>query len=410
MPDQEMLKKYAEVAIAVGLGVESGDRVVVSSPIQLPEFTRLLVATAYERGAQSVDVLWLDDEVRRSRFVHGSESAAGAISGDSQFRMTGFEGGASYLRVHAEDPALFAGADMSRVQEHQRANGKYLKPHLDAMGALEIPWCVISAPVPAWSASVFPDDDHLQAAEKMWDAIFRACRIDTEDPVGAWQDHLDDLSRRQKHLTHRRFDRIRYEGPGTDLVLGMTDGVKWTGGAVKTPAGRPFAPNIPTEEVFTSPHRMKAEGRIQATKPLSYFGDLIDGFALELTGGAVTGATAQRGQDVLERVLGTDEGSVRFGEAAMVPQSGAVAAEKLVWNNMLFDENDACHIALGASYSSCFEGAEDMTEAERLDAGLNQSSVHVDFVVGSSDLSVFGVHRDGTEEPIISNGEWGFSV
>ncbi|MGC2241848.1 MAG: aminopeptidase [Acidimicrobiia bacterium] len=410
MPGQEMLKKYAEVAIAVGLGVERGDRVVVSSPIQIPEFTRLLVATAYEHGAQSVDVLWLDDEVRRSRFVHGSEAAAGAISGDSQFRLAGFEAGASYLRVHAEDPALFAGADMSRVQEHQRANGKYLKPHLDAMGALEIPWCVISAPVPAWNASVFPGDSEIEAAEKMWAAIFRACRIDTDDPVGAWQNHLDNLGRRRDHLTERRFDRIRYEGPGTDLVLGMTDGVKWTGGGVKTPAGRPFAPNIPTEEVFTSPHRMKAEGRIQATKPLSYFGDLIDGFALELSGGAVTSATAARGQDVLERVLGTDDGSIRFGEAAMVPQSGAVAAEKLVWNNMLYDENDACHIALGASYSSCFEGADDMTEAERLDAGLNQSSVHVDFVVGSSDLSVFGVHQDGTEEPIISNGEWGFSV
>ena len=190
----------------------------------------------------------------------------------------------------------------------------------------------------------------------------------------------------------------------------MTHGVKWQGGGAKTPTGRPFAPNIPTEEVFTSPHRAKAEGRIQASKPLSYFGDIIDDFALHVSEGRVVEATAGQGQEVLERVLATDEGSTQFGETAMVPQSGAVAAEGLIWNNMLYDENDACHIALGQSFTSCFEGASDMSNAEKLDAGLNQSSVHVDFVVGSRELSVFGVHQDGTEEPIITKGEWGFTV
>ena len=170
-----------------------------------------------------------------------------------------------------------------------------------------------------------------------------------------------------------------------------------------------FAPNIPTEEVFTSPHRAKANGRIQASKPLSYFGDLIDGFALEISEGRVVSSTAEQGQEVLERVLATDEGSTRFGETAMVPQSGAVAAEELIWNNMLYDENDACHIALGQSFTSCLEGADDMSDVEKLNAGLNQSSIHVDFVVGSNELSVFGVYDDGTEEPIITKGEWGFT-
>jgi len=410
LPDQEMLEKYAAVAVGVGIGVEKGDRVVVSAPVQLPEFTRLLVETAYESGAESVDVLWTDDEVSRARFSHGSKEAAGVVSGDSQFRLRGFEAGASYLRVHAQDPAALAGVDASLVQEYQRVNGTYLKPHFDAMGALELPWTVISAPVPAWNATVFPDDDQLEAAEKMWSAIFRACRIDRDDPVAAWREHLNDLDMRCGHLTGRRFRSLRYEGPGTDLVVGMTDGVKWQGGSVQTPEGRPFAPNIPTEEVFTSPHRMKAEGRIQATKPLSYFGDFIEGFALQVSEGKVVDATAESGQDVLERVLGTDDGSVRFGETAMVPQSGAVAAEKLIWNNMLYDENDACHIALGQSYSSCFEGASELSPEEQLEAGLNQSSVHVDFVVGSNELTVFGVHEDGTEEAIIANGEWGFEV
>jgi aminopeptidase len=410
LPTEELLEKYAAVAIGVGLGVERGDRVVIASPVQLPAFTRLLVDSAYEGGAESVDVLWFDDQVRRSRFSVGSDAAAAVVSGDSQFRMRAFEAGASYLRVLAEDPSALAGVDTSKVQEHQRVNGQYLKPHMDSMGGFEVPWTVISAPVPAWSATVFPDDGQLEAEEKMWSAIFRACRIDRDDPVAAWRQHLGELNDRRDYLTKRQFVRLRYEGPGTDLVLGMTDRVRWQGGGVRTPSGRPFAPNIPTEEVFTSPHRMKGEGRIQASKPLSYFGDLIDDFALQVAGGRVVEATAGTGQEVLDRVLGTDGGSTRFGEAAMVPQSGAVASEGLVWNNMLYDENDACHIALGQSFVSCFDGASNLSQDDRIDAGLNQSSIHVDFVVGSNELSVFGSHEDGTEEPIISNGEWAFAI
>jgi aminopeptidase len=277
------------------------------------------------------------------------------------------------------------------------------------MGALEIPWCVIGAPVPAWNSTVFPEDDPEEAAENMWSAIFRACRIDQEDPVQAWNDHLEDLNERREYLTSRRYSGLRYEGPGTDLTMGLPDQVKWEGGGGRTPGGKRFVPNLPTEEVFTSPHRLEAEGRIAAVKPLSYFGDLIDGFWFEVANGEVVASGADRGENVLNRILGTDEGSARFGEAAMVPQSGAVAAEHLVWNNALFDENDACHIALGQSYAMCVEGATAMDVDERVEAGLNQSSVHVDFVVGSPELSVYGVAADGEEEPIISGGEWAFS-
>lgn len=410
MPPQDLLTKYAQVAISVGLGVEPGDRVLISSPVQLPEFVRLLVETAYESGAKSVDVLWSDDQVSKARFSHGSDAAARAVSGESQFRMRSFEAGASYLRVHAQDPSAFAGVDMERVQEHQKINGEFIKPHFDAMGSLQVPWCVIGAPVPAWNRSVFGDEDPDVAEEKMWSAIFRACRIDQADPIEAWRIHLQELNDRRDHLIERRYEKLRYEGPGTDLVMGMTDKARWEGGGVKTPSGRPFLPNIPTEEVFTSPHRLASEGRIRASKPLSYFGDVIEGFALELEEGRVVSATAEVGQEVLDRVLDADEGSAFFGEAAMVPQSGAVATEKLVWNNALFDENDACHIALGQSYPMCYQGGTDMTTEERLAAGLNQSALHVDFVVGSPELSVYGVREDGTEEPIIADGEWGFDI
>lgn len=410
MPSPELLERYAEVAIGVGINVERGDRVVISAPIQIPDLTRTMVEKAYERGAHSVDVIWTDADIERARFSHGPEEASATISGTSKYRMSGFNDGASYLRIHAVDPTSLAGVEMSRVQEHQRVNGQYLKPHFDAMGALDLPWCVIGAPIPGWNGTVFPDVDEEGATELMWDAIFRACRIDRPDPVEEWHAHLTALNERAEYLSQRRFSELRYLGPGTDLVLGLTDQPLWKGGTVTSASGRPFAPNIPTEEVFTSPHMMKAEGRVQATKPLSYFGDLIEGFTLEMSEGRVVSAEAERGQEVLDKILDTDEGSIRFGEAAMVPQSGAVAAEGLVWNNALYDENDACHIAIGQSYPTCYDGGPAMSTDERVAVGLNQSSVHVDFVLGSPQLDVFGTYEDGSEEPIMANGEWAFSV
>ncbi len=407
MPTEESLRNYADVALKIGLGFEAGDRLILSAPVQLPEFVRLIVETAYEAGAESVDVIWGDDQVKRARFSHGTEAAASAIAGTSQFLMSGYEAGASFLYVYAEDPAALAGVDAGRIQNFQRVNSEFVRPQAEARGSLQIPWSIIAAPVPAWNETVFDSED---AEEKMWQAIFRACRVNQDDPVAAWNVHLDDLVRRKKYLNEREFKGLRYEGPGTDLHLGMTDNGTWEGGRVHTPKGRPFVPNIPTEEVFTSPHRMKAEGTVKATKPLTYFGDLIDDFSFEMSEGKVVKAVAGRGQNVLDKILETDEGSVRFGEAAMVPQSGAVAAEGLVWNNVLYDENDACHIALGQSYPMCYEGADQLDQEQKLEAGLNRSNVHVDFVLGSPEVSVFGVSEDGSEEPIISNGEWGFTV
>ena len=407
MPAEESLRKYADVALKIGLGLEPGDRLIIGAPVQLPEFVRLIVETAYEAGALSVDVMWADDKVSRARFSHGSEEASSVVGGMSHFRMSGFEAGASFLRIYAEDPAAMAGVDPGRIQQYQKVNGEYLKPHFDAMGALEIPWSIIAAPVPAWNETVFDSND---AEEQMWQAIFRACRINQDDPVAAWNDHLDDLVSRKHHLNAQEFTGLRYEGPGTDLNLGMTDKGRWEGGRLHTPEGRPFAPNIPTEEVFTSPHMMKAEGTVAATKPLTYFGDIIEDFSFEMAEGKVVKAVAGKGQEVLDKILETDDGAVRFGEAAMVPQSGAVAAEGLVWNNVLYDENDACHIALGQSYPMCYEGADAMGQDEKLEVGLNQSTVHVDFVLGSPEVSVFGVTPDGSEGPIIKDGEWGFST
>ncbi len=409
MPSGEQLRTYAEVAIMVGLGLEPHDRVLIEIPTALPDLAHELVDVAYQVGAEDVEVLWLDTELERSRFINGDMAAAEAVSARSRLKARAFEDDMSYLFVLAQDPAAMAGIDPDLIGRFTKVNNEVVFAARERQFASEVPWTVIGAPVPGWTASVFPDVDLEEATERLWSAIFRACRIDQPNPVAAWTAHLDDLVARREYLTDRRYVGLRYRGPGTDLEVGLTDGVVWEGGGETTPSGRRFCPNVPTEEVFTSPHRYKASGRVAATKPLSYFGSLISGFWFELSEGQVVDSGAETGKEVLDRILATDEGSVRFGETAMVPESGAVAAEDLVWNNMLYDENDACHIALGQSYPTCLERGTDLSREERLAAGLNQSAVHVDFVVGSPEVNVCGVTPDGAEEPIIDSGEWAFT-
>ena len=350
------------------------------------------------------------DSVSRARFSHGPAEAAEVVSSGAGALMDAFERGDLLLTVDARDPAALAGQDVTRVGTFQRVNGEFLEPVFSAMGKLHRNWSVIAAPTTNWARRVFPDDDPESAVEKLWSAIFRACRIDHDDPVSAWRAHLDKLSARKGYLNGRHFKALRYEGPGTDLTLGLPNGALWEGGSVATPDGRKFAPNIPTEEVFTSPHRLHAEGTVAATKPLSLFGNVVVGFSFELSDGKITKARADSGQEALDQLLETDDGSYRLGEAAMVPMSSAVAAEKLVWANTLFDENDGCHIAIGRAYPTCLEGGTEMSSEEQIEAGLNSSTTHVDFVVGSSELSVFGVTDDGAEEPIIVRGEWSFDL
>lgn len=408
MPSREQVRTYAEVAIMVGLGLEPSDRVLIEIPTALPDLAHDLVDVAYQGGAEDVEVLWTDSEVERSRFTSGGVTASETLSERSRFKVLAFESAVSYLRVLAEDPTAMAGIDPDLIGRFTKVNSQAVFAARAGQFASEEPWTVIAAPVPDWTASVFPDVDLEEATERLWSAILRACRVDQPDPVAAWDRHLDDLVARRRYLSDRQYVALHYQGPGTDLDVGLPDGVVWEGGGETTSAGRRFCPNIPTEEVFTSPHRLMAEGRIAATKPLSFFGSLITDFWFELAEGEVVDSGAASGHEVLKRILATDEGSRRLGETAMVPQTGAVAAEGLVWNNMLYDENDACHIALGDSFPTCLEGGADLSADERTAAGLNKSAIHVDFVVGSTQVNVYGVTADGQEEPIVAAGEWAF--
>ena len=405
MPSSDLLSKYAEVAVRVGVGLEPGQRLLIRSSVEVVEFTRHLVDAAYLAGASNVDVMWSDDHISRSRFEHGPPEAADVVTTGSRAAMAAFEAGDQFLYVSANDPDALAGIDPALVAGFQRTNQAAVEPLTRAQGSLQRQWSVVAAPNPAWATSVFGDADENEAIERLWSSIFRACRVDQDDPVAAWQAHVADLDARSRYLTSRAYTSLRYEGPGTDLTLGLPDETIWIGGN----GGGSFVPNIPTEEVFCGPHRMKGDGVVTATKPLSLFGNLVEDFSFRVEDGRIVEASAAKGQGVLDQLLATDEGSVRFGECAMVPMSSAVAAERLVWNNTLYDENDGCHIAVGRAYPINIEGGPEKSVDELTEAGLNMSTTHVDFVVGSAELNVFGLTADGTEEPIISNGEWGFT-
>jgi aminopeptidase len=407
MDFEQRLARYAQVLVEVGLRLEPGDRLLVKAGIDAAPLVRLVTEAAYGIGAVNVDVLWSDPVTKRARFVNGPDAAIEELPFDAAAYERAGERGDSFLFIATEDPELLADIDPALVARAEQAFAKATAGFRTSMMSLQSIWCIVAAPSPSWAVRVFPDVGVDEAIDRLWEAVFATCRVDADDPVAAWRAHLADLDARCAHLNGRRFDSLRYEGPGTDLSIGLLPGHLWIAGAG---GKRGSVPNLPTEEVFTSPDRMRADGVVRATKPLSHFGTMIDDFTLRFENGAVISATAGTGQAALDRILGMDDGAVRLGEAALVPQSSLVAAQQLVWRNTLYDENDASHLALGRAYPICLEGGTAMSPDEQIAAGLNHSDVHVDFVVGSADLDVYGVTADGAEEPLLRRGEWVFEV
>jgi len=337
VPDHEMLARYAEVAIQIGLGVRKGDRLVIDCPTGTIEFVRLLVEEAYRNGAENVDVLWEDDEVARARFAHGDTEAAEAITGHSVLRESAVETGDLWLRLAATTPDLLARFDKSLTTSFAKLNREHQKKWNESHFGGLIPWTGIGAATPAWAQAVFPDIDPGEALDTLWNAIFRVCRIDQDDPISAWEEHINELSARSDHLNGMRFRGLRYDGPGTSLTLGLPEGHVWTSALATTPDGREFVPNMPAEEIFTAPHMDQADGVVTSTQAVDILGTMVEGLAMRLKDGEVVDATAESGQDALDEFLEID-GARRFGEVALVPQSSKVANEGLIWKHMLFDE------------------------------------------------------------------------
>lgn len=404
---QERLARLADVAVRVGLNLQAGQELVMTSSIDALPLARLITDAAYRAGASLVTTLFHDDEQALSRYRNAPPEAFDTAPGWLFEGMAeAFKRGAARLAIVGDDPGLLAGQDPALIARANRARSTAYKPALELITSSAINWSLVPYAAPAWAKAVFPELPETEAQAKLWDALFAATRVDTADPVAEWAAHNAKLMSRREMLNARRFSALRFRGPGTDLVVGLADQHSWMGGQSKALNGVVGNPNIPTEEVFTTPHAARTEGTVAATKPLSYAGTLIRDIRVRFEGGALVEAHASTGQEVLQRMIATDEGAKRLGEVALVPASSPISASGMLFLNTLFDENAASHIALGQAYRKCFVDGDTLDEAGFTARGGNSSLIHVDWMIGSAEVDVDGIGADGSAVPVMRKGEW----
>ena len=316
------------------------------------------------------------------------------------------DAGDAILSVYANDPDQLKDEDPGLITAVQQATARAARPFRERISRNATNWSVVAAAAPAWARRVFPDVDQDRALERLWDTIARLCRLDAPDPVAAWRSHLESLTMRKDRLNQSRYKALRYRGPGIDLTIGLPEGHVWVSGQSTSPRGIAFAPNIPTEEVFTLPHKDRVDGVVSSSRPLSYGGTLIDDFRIEFIEGRAVRATAAKGEAVLRELIGTDGGAARLGEVALVPHGSPISQSGLLFYNTLFDENAASHVALGSAYTFTLAGGAALSDHDFERAGGNRRAVHVDFMIGSGGLDIDGVRHDGATEPLMRAGEW----
>ncbi|MBB6146224.1 aminopeptidase [Silvibacterium bohemicum] len=403
----QKLDRLAEVAIQVGLGLAPGQELVMTATLDTLPLVRRIHEQAYKSGAKFVTTLLTDEESTLLRYQYGSnESFDYAPAWLYEGMATAFKSGAARLAVAGSNPALLSQQDPEKVSRANRAVSKAYRPALELITRHDINWTIVPAATPAWAASVFPELPSDQALARLWDAIFAATRADQPDSVAAWKTHDANLHKRSALLNNKRYKTLHFKGLGTDLRVGLADDHLWLGGGTTAGNGLYCIPNMPTEEVFTTPHKDRTDGTVTSTKPLSHQGTMIEGIQVRFEGGRIVEAKASKGEGVLQRMIETDEGARRLGEVALVPHHSPIAQSGLLFNNTLFDENAACHIALGQAYSSCVKNGDKLTPEELASRGANESLIHVDWMIGSAEIDVFGVTAAGQEEPLIHAGEW----
>jgi aminopeptidase len=319
---------------------------------------------------------------------------------------TAFKSGAARLAIAGANPMLLSNEDPEKVGRANRAVSIAYRPALELITRHEINWTIVASATPAWAAAMFPDVDPDAALTKLWNAIFKTSRVDSDDPVSAWKTHDATLQKRAAFMNEKRYSALHYRGPGTDFRLGLAHDHLWMGGGTIAGNGLYCIPNIPTEEVFTTPHKDRADGTVRASKPLSYQGTMIEGIEVRFEKGRIVQVRATRGQEVLEKLLDTDDGARRLGEVALVPHSSPIAHSGLTFLNTLFDENAASHIALGQAYTSCLRDGDKLSPEELAAKGANDSLIHVDWMIGSGELDIDGITASGAPEPLMRRGEW----
>lgn len=405
--DPSKLDKLAEVAIKVGLQLQKGQDLVLTAPLVAVPLVRLITAHAYQAGAATVTTFYSDEETTLARYRHGHDDSFDRAPNWLYDGMAkAYENGAARLAIAGDNPMLLAQEDPTKVGRANKATSIAYKPALEHISNFDINWNICSYPNLSWAKLVFPDMPIEEAVRKLADAIFAASRVDRDDPVAAWAEHNAELKKRSTWLNGERFAALHFTGPGTDLTVGLADGHEWHGGASTAKNGVTCNPNIPTEEVFTTPHALKVEGHVSSTKPLSHQGTLIDNIQVRFEGGRIVEAKASKGEAVLNKVLDTDEGARRLGEVALVPHSSPISASGVLFYNTLFDENASCHIALGQCYSKCFLNGASLSQEQIKAQGGNSSLIHIDWMIGSGQVDIDGIRSDGSKVPVMRQGEW----
>ena len=409
---QQILEKYADLAVEIGLNLQPGQRLFIrANQLELAPLVRKIVDRAYQGGCPLVSVLWQDDHETKSRFEHAPRDSFEAYPSwrtDAQYQ--GILNGDALLGIRGDSPDLLKGYDQDLVAKAAKAYAENVKPIREKIVVNAVQWLGICPPTPGWASAVFPELREEEALEHLWEAVIQACRLNQADPQASWRQNLDALKSRAAYLTAKGYQALHFRAPGTDLQVGLPEGHIWIGGWDETPEGVQFCANLPTEEVFTLPHRERVNGTVKATMPLSYQGRLIEDFQLTFKNGKVVDHSAASGQEALQGILETGPNASFLGEVALVPHSSPISQLGLVFLNTLYDENASNHLALGKGYRFNLEGGTDMTDDEFTAAGGNDSLVHVDFMFGSGEMDVDGLLEDGTSEPLMQSGEWAFKL
>jgi aminopeptidase len=404
---EQNLDLLAEVAVRVGLGLRTGQELVMTASLDALPLARRITEQAYRAGASLVTTLYADDEATLMRYHFAADLSFDKAAGWLYDGMgAAFKSGSARLAIAGGNPALLSNEDPEKVSRANRAVSTAYRPALELITRHSINWTIVASATPAWAASMFPDDSADVALAKLWEAIFRTTRVDREDPVAAWKEHDAGLQKRAAFMNEKRYAALHYRGPGTDFRLGLADDHLWLGGGTTAENGVYCIPNMPTEEVFTTPHKDRADGTVTATKPLSHQGTMIEGIQVRFEAGRIVEARASRGEEVLQRLISTDDGARRLGEVALVPHSSPIAASGMLFLNTLFDENAASHIALGQAYTSCLRDGDKLSPEELTAKGANSSLIHVDWMIGSAELDIDGVSASGSTEPLMRRGEW----
>ena len=408
MNKENLLKKYAKLAIYQGVNVQKNQTLVISSPIECAKFTRMLVEEAYIKGAKEVVVQWNDELTGKLKYKYSPIEVFETVpEWVKESRLSYAKEGACFLSISASDPELLKDVDPKKVATFRKASSIASREFSSRLMSNENAWSIVSIPTVGWAKKVFPNVSEDEAVEKLWDVIFKIVRVDSQDPVKAWEEHKNTLKKNMDFLNSKRFKSLHYTNSlGTDLIIQLPEKHLWAGGAEFTQDGTEFIANMPTEEIFSMPKKTGVNGKVVSSMPLNYGGNLINNFSLTFKDGKVVDFSAEEGYETLKNLLDTDEGAKYLGEVALVPYNSPISNSNIIIFNTLYDENASCHLAFGDTYLETLKDYGNMKEEDFKKLNLNESVIHVDFMIGAKDLDIIGYDFNNKPHQIFKNGNW----